>query len=69
MKNQTETQNGGKPIKHKRNFMKIRFNSDDDLPLGKILTIPSLTMVTRSVFQEDSKYYPQFYLHKCLYEP
>ena len=34
IKNQIETINGGKPIKYKRDFMKIRFESDDDLPLG-----------------------------------
>ena len=39
-KNQIETINGGKPIEYGRDFMKIRFESDDDLPLGKILSIP-----------------------------
>ena len=48
--------------------MKIRFESNDDLSLGKILSIPSVIIVTRSVFQEDNKYYPQVYLHECGYE-
>ena len=48
--------------------MKIRFGSDDDLPLGKILNIRSMIIVTRSVFQENSKYYPEVYLHECGYE-
>ena len=39
IKNQIETINGGKPIEYKKDFMKIRFESDDDLPLGKILSI------------------------------
>ena len=39
--------------------MKIRFESDDDLPLGKILSIPSMIIVTRSVFQEDNKHFSQ----------
>ena len=68
MKNQIETINGGKSIKYKKDFMKIRFESDDDLPLGKILNILSLIIVTRSVFQEDNKYYPQVYLHECFYK-
>ena len=25
------------------------------------------TVVVRSVFQEDNKHYPQFFLHECLY--
>ena len=49
-KNQIETINGGEPIKYRKDFIKIRFESDDDLPLGKILSIPSMVIVTRSVF-------------------
>ena len=68
IKNQIETMNGGEPIKHKRDFIKIRFESDNDLPSGKILTIPSIIIVTKSVFQEDNKYYPQVYFHEWVYE-
>ena len=39
--------------------MKIKFNSDDNLPLNKILMIH---IVIISVFQEDGKYYPQISL-------
>ena len=31
--------------------MKISFESDDDLPLGKILNIPVCVIIVRSVFQ------------------
>ena len=48
--------------------MKIRFEADDDLPLGKILSIPVCIIVVGSVFHEGSNYYPQVYLHECLYE-
>ena len=48
--------------------MKIKFNSDDNLPLNKILKIHNITIVIRSVFEEDGKYYPQFFLDECLYE-
>ena len=68
IKTQIETINGGKPVKYKKDSMKIRFESDDDLPLGKILSIPSMIIVVRSVFQKDNKYYPKVYLHKCGYE-
>ena len=47
--------------------MKIKFESDDDLPLGKILNIPVCTITVRSAFQENNNYYPQVYLHECLY--
>ena len=48
--------------------MKIRFESDDDLPLGEALNILNMIIVTTSVFEKDSKYYPQVYLHEYLYE-
>ena len=68
IKNQIEIINGGKSIEYKKDFMKIRFESDDNLPLVKILNIPGMIVVVRSVFQEDSKYYLQVCLHKCVYE-
>ena len=48
--------------------MKIKFDSDDDLPLGKILSLHNMAIIIRSVFQEDSKYYPQLSLDECLSE-
>ena len=55
IKNQIETINGGKPTKYKQDFMKIRFNANDDLPLCKILSIPILIIVVKSVFKNDNK--------------
>ena len=68
IKNQIETISGGKPIKYKRDFMKIRLESDDILPLGTIPSILMCIIAVGSVFQEDNNYYPQVYLHECLYE-
>ena len=68
IKDQIETISHIKPIIYGKDFMKIRFESDDDLPLGKILSIPVCTIVVGSVFQEGSNYYLQAYLHEFLYE-
>ena len=46
--------------------MRIKFNSDDDLRLNKILKLHMLTI--RSVFDKDGKYYSQVFLDECLYE-
>ena len=46
--------------------MRIKFNSDDDLPLNKTLKLRNLTIIVRSVFEEDGKYYPQVFLDKCF---
>ena len=48
--------------------MKIKFDTDDNLPLNKPLKLPMLTVIVRSVFEEDGKLYPQIYLDECLYE-
>ena len=48
--------------------MKIKFISDDDLPLNKILKLHRLPIIVRPVFEKDGKYYPQVFLDKCFYE-
>ena len=39
-------------------YIKITFNSDDELPLHKTIEIPSMIIVVRAVFHENSKNYP-----------
>ena len=53
---------------YEKDYMKIKFNSNDKLPLNKQLKFISVTIVLRSVFEEDGKYYPQAFLDDCLYE-
>ena len=48
--------------------MKIRFGSDDDLPLGKTFNIVDMITAVASVLETDGKYYPQIFLHECGYE-
>ena len=42
-----------------KRYMKIKFTSDDKLPLNKTVEIPIMTIVVRVVFLENNKYYPQ----------
>ena len=44
---------------YEKDYMKIKFNSDDDLPLNKPLKFHLMTIFIRSVFEEDGKLYPQ----------
>ena len=53
---------------YEKDFMKIKFNSDDDLPLNKPLKFHAMTIIIRSVFKEDGKLYPQVFLDNALYE-
>ena len=53
---------------YEKDYMKIRFNSDDNLPLNKQLNFHNMTLTIRSVFKEDDKLYPQVFLDDTLYE-
>ena len=39
--------------------MKIKFNSECELPLNTTIEIPSMIIVVRAVFHESNKNYPQ----------
>ena len=56
------------PIKYDDNYMKIKFNANDNILLNKIIYFPTITVTIRSVTQKDGKYYPQAFLGDCLYE-
>ena len=49
-------------------YMKIKFNSDDELPLNKTIEIPTMAIVVRAVFRENNKYYLQVFLDEFLYK-
>ena len=48
--------------------MKIKLNSDDDLLVDKPLKFHNLTIIVRSIFEEDNKFYPEIFLDECLYD-
>ena len=51
-----------------KDLMKIRFDSDDSLPLNRTLKLHNMTIVVRSVFEEDGKYYPKAFFDERLYK-
>ena len=51
-----------------KDFMKIKFNTDDDIPLNKQLDFFK-TVSIRNIFEKnDVKFYPQIFLDDCLYQ-
>ena len=38
-------------------YMKVKFNSNDDLPINKMIEIHKVAIVVRAVFHENNKYY------------
>ena len=53
---------------YSKDFMKIKFNSDDNLLLSETLKLHNIIITSRSVFEEDVKYNPQVFLDEWLYE-
>ena len=67
IKNKINEVNSGE-CDYEKDYMKIKFNSDDDLPLNKLLKFHLMTIIIRCVFSEDGKFYPQLFLDDTLYE-
>ena len=44
-----------------KDYMKIKFDSDYNLPLNTALKFCRLTIVIRCIFEKDGKYYPQIF--------
>ena len=61
MKLKNKLMSDNKVIKYSKDFMKIKFESDDDLPLGKILNIPVCVIIIRGVFEKLVNITQKFY--------
>ena len=68
IKEEIRTIRGIEPFKFEKDVIKIRFESDYGLPLGKILNILVCVVIVRSVFGKNGKYYPQVHLKDFFFE-
>ena len=55
-----KTINGEKEIDNGKDLMRIKIDTDDELPLNKLVNFPTMAVIIRFVFEED-KYYPKFF--------
>ena len=67
IKNKIEVVSSGE-CDYEKDYMNIKFNSDDDLPLNKPLKFYSMTITIRSLFEEDGKLYLKVSPDDTLYE-
>ena len=63
-----KTINGGKENYYGKDYMKIKFDSEDVFPLKKPLEFLLMDIIIRSVFEEDGKLYAQVFLDYALYK-
>ena len=68
IKNEIKPINGGKKNDYGKDYMKIKFNSDESLLLNKLLKFHAMTIIIRSVFEEDGNLYPQLFLNDTFYK-
>ena len=68
IKNEIKTINGGKEGEYGKDCMKIKIDTDDNLPLKEPLKLRMLTIIVRSVFKGGDKLYPKVFLDEYLYE-
>ena len=55
-------------VQYDKNYMKIKFKSNDNLPTDNIINMHQVTIIIRLVFQRGKKLYRKIYLDDCLYK-
>ena len=68
IKDEIKKINNGIDGEYDKDYMKVKFDSDDDLSLNILLKFHTLTIIIRYVFEKNGKYYPQIFLYDYLYE-
>ena len=61
-------ENAGGIVQYDKDYMKIKFESNDNLPTDNIINMHQVTIIIRSVFAQNHKFYPQLFLDNALYE-
>ena len=55
-------------LEYDKDYMKIKFESNNIFPTDKDVNIHLATIVIRAIFAKDGKYYPQLFLDGDLYK-
>ena len=55
-------------VQYDKDYMKIKFESNDNLPIDNIVNMHQVTIIIRSVFAQNGKFYPELFLDDALYE-
>ena len=55
-------------VNYNTDYDKIKFLSDDSLPVNKLIYFPTMTIIIRCVLKQNGVFYPQIYSDDCLYQ-
>ena len=61
-------ENTGGIVQYGKDYMRIKLESNDNLPTDNIVNMHQVTIIIRSVFAQNGKFYPQLFLDDALYE-
>ena len=61
-------ENTGGIVQYDKNYMRIKFESNDNLPTDNIINMHQVTIIIRSIFAQNGKFYPQLFSDDALYE-
>ena len=65
IENEITSSNSSNKIKE---YYKLRFNSNVDLPLDTLIEFRALVIIINCIIEKDGKYYPEIYLDECLHD-
>ena len=52
----------------KKGMITLKFNSDVDLPLDKLIKFHTLTVTVACFIRKGNKFYPEIYIEEGIYE-
>ena len=55
-------------LEYDKDYMKIKFESNNNFPTDKDVNIHIATIIIGTIFAKDGKYYPQLFLNYGLYK-
>ena len=61
-------QNTGGIVQYDKDYMKVKFESNDNSPTVNIVNMRKVTIIIRSVFAQNDKFDSQLFLDDALYE-
>ena len=61
-------ENTGGIAQYDKDYMKIKFESNDNLPIDNIVNMHQVAIIIRGAFAQNGKFYPQLFLDDALYE-
>ena len=61
-------ENAGSIVQYDKDYIRIKFESNDNLPADNIVNMHLVTIIIRSVFAQSGKFYLQLFLDDALYE-